>query len=207
MTARSLREMPARAALLLLLAFAATASSQEPELIPAPYLAPQYVAPLNAPSSIVVAPKSEPGERLVVTGRTLDGIEPVAGVSVYVFHTSVDGLYGGQGVDPRTAELNPRLNGAMRTDADGRYRYETIRPGSYDNNAAHVHYVVTASGYKPRMFDLWFEDDPILAARRAAGQPEVPLALQGDYLAILPVTRDASGVWHVAGHDLQMLKE
>ena len=152
---------PHRSPLLLLIVFASAApSSQEADLIPASYLSPQYVAPPNAPSRVVVAPKGEPGERLVVTGRALDGTTPVAGVSVYVFHTDADGLYAAKDVDPRTAELNPRLHGAMRTDASGRYRYETIRPGSYNNNAAHVHYVVTAPGYKPRMFDLWFDDDP-----------------------------------------------
>lgn len=191
---------------LVVVVLASAASGQEPELIPAPYLAPKYVAPQNAPSSVVIAGKNEQGARLVVTGRTLDGATPVADVSIYAFHTDVNGLYAAKGIDPREAELNPRFYGAMRTDANGRYRYETIRPGSYSNNATHVHYVVIAPGYKPRMFDLWFQDDPILAARRAAGQPEVPPVLQGDYLAIRPVTRDATGVWHVT-HDLAMLKE
>ena len=121
---------------------------------------------------------------------------------VYELHTN-----GLNATDGSKGELNPRLYGGLRTDANGRYRYETIRPAGYSIMPAHVHYVVTAPGYKPRIFDLWFEDDPLLAERRAAGQPVVPPTLQGDYLAIRPVTRDASGVWHVAAHDLQMLKE
>jgi protocatechuate 3,4-dioxygenase beta subunit len=32
----------------------------------------------------------------------------------------------------------------MRTDAAGHYQFDTIRPGSYDNNAAQIHYVVRA---------------------------------------------------------------
>jgi protocatechuate 3,4-dioxygenase beta subunit len=192
-------------AFLVVLVLASAASGQE-QLVPAPYLAAKYVAPQNAPSSVVIAGKNEPGERLVVTGRTLDDGTPVAGVSIYAFHSDVNGLYAAKDMNPREAELSPRLYGAMRTDANGRFRYETIRPGSYNNNAAHVHYIVTAPGYKPRMFDLWFQDDAILAARRAIGQPEVPPALQGDYLAIRPVMRDATGVSHVT-HDLAMLKE
>lgn len=146
-----------------------------------PYLAPQYVAPPAAPSSIVVAGKDEPGERLVVTGRALDGTTPVAGVSVYVFQTDAEGRYA-RDSSGNEAELNPRLYGALRTDGQGRYRYETIRPGSYDNNAAHVHYVVRAPGYKPRLFDLWFEDDPIPRARRKAGEPEIPAAIRTSLL-------------------------
>lgn len=113
--------------LLLLVVFTAAASSQEPKLIPAPYLAPQYLARPDASSSIVVAGKDEPGERLVVTGRAVDGTTPVAGVSVYVFQTDAKGRYArdSSGSD---AELNPRLHGALRTDGQGRYRYETIRP-------------------------------------------------------------------------------
>ena len=51
------------------------------------YLAPQYVAPDNARSAIVIAGKNESGERLIVTGLTLDGTKPVAGVSLYVNST------------------------------------------------------------------------------------------------------------------------
>src|SRR6185436_16888207 len=90
----------------------------------AEYLAPQYTAPDDAPSKVVIAGRDEPGERLIVTGRTLDGDKPVAGVSLYVFHTDAKGLYA-PGTDNRTAELNPRLHGALLTDAAGRYQYET----------------------------------------------------------------------------------
>lgn len=76
------------------------------------------------------------------------------------------------------AELNPRLYALLRTDPEGRYNYETIRPGSYDGNAAHVHNIVKAMGYKARIVDLWRQDDPILAARRAAGRPEVTDSLR-----------------------------
>jgi protocatechuate 3,4-dioxygenase beta subunit len=178
--------------------------AQTPSLIPREYLAPKYLAASDAPSSIVVAGPDEPGERLVVTGRVLYGTKPVAGASVYVFHTDVKGLYapGRSGPD---AELDPRLHGAVRTDAQGGYRYETIRPGSYNNNAAHVHYVVVAPGYQPRMFDLWFQDDPILIALRQSGQPQIPQSLRNspfykaapDGIAIRPVIRDPTGVSHV----------
>jgi protocatechuate 3,4-dioxygenase beta subunit len=129
--------------LTLFVAFCVPAQSQAPQLITPEYLAPEFTAPLGAPSSIVVAGKDEPGDRLVVTGRTLDGTTPVAGVSLYVFHTDRDGLYA-KNVNSSWAELHPRLNGALCSDAEGRYRYETIRPAGYNNGAAHVHYVVKA---------------------------------------------------------------
>jgi protocatechuate 3,4-dioxygenase beta subunit len=192
---------------------AISAGAQVPVLIPPPYLAPKYQAPPNAASSIVVAGPAEPGERLIVTGRVIDGTEPVAGASVYVFHTDANGRYSPDLSGP-DAELDPRLHGALRTDADGQYRYETIRPGSYDNNAAHVHYVVIAEGYRPRFFDLWFQDDPILVARLEAGEPLVQQSIRDspiykaapDAVAIRPVTRDAAGTSHVV-RNLDMIQE
>ena len=188
--------------LLMFVVFASAAPSQAPDLIPAAYLSPQYVAPPDAPSSIVVVGNDEPGDRLVVTGQALDGTTPVAGVSVYVFHTDADGLYT---TDGSKGELNPRLYGALRTDANGRYRYETIRPAGYGNMPAHVHYIVTAPGYKPRLFDLWLEDDPIVVARRKAGQPVIPAGIPEDWVAIRPVTRDG-GIWR-STRDLEMVRE
>jgi protocatechuate 3,4-dioxygenase beta subunit len=94
----------------------------------------------------------------------------------------------------------------MRTDADGGYEYSTVRPGHYDNNASHVHYIVKAPGYKPRLLDLWFEDDPELLARRNAGRPEIPLNFPKDVVVIRPVTRDADGTWRTT-RDIEMLRE
>lgn len=61
-----------RIASLLALLFA-TFGAAAADLIPAEYVTEKYVAPSDAPSSIVVAGTEEPGERLVVTGRVLDG--------------------------------------------------------------------------------------------------------------------------------------
>jgi protocatechuate 3,4-dioxygenase beta subunit len=182
---------------------ASAAPSQALAQIPPAYLSPKYVAPPNAPSSIVVAGKEEPGERLIVTGQATDGTKPLAGASIYVFHTDADGRYT---TDGSNSDENARLHGAMRSDANGRYRYETIRPRGYGGAPAHVHYVVTAPGYKPRMFELWFEDDPILADRRKAGLPDVPAIYPPDAVAIRPVTRDTGGVWH-STRDLKIARE
>jgi protocatechuate 3,4-dioxygenase beta subunit len=68
------------------------------------------VAPRNAPSSIVVAGRKEPGERLIVTGQVTDGTKPLAGVSIYVFHTDANGLYTTDGAN---SDQNARLHGAI----------------------------------------------------------------------------------------------
>jgi protocatechuate 3,4-dioxygenase beta subunit len=180
-----------------ILSVSAAAFAQTKLLIPAPYLAPKYVASPDAPSSIVIADPNERGDRLVVTGRALDNGRPVAGVSIYAFHADADGLYSRDG---RNSDENARLFGALRTDADGRYRYETIRPKGYGDLSSHVHHVINAPGYKPRLFDLWLGDDPILRRNRTTGRNLPPQEF------IRQVTRDSNGVWHVT-HDIEMLRE
>jgi protocatechuate 3,4-dioxygenase beta subunit len=154
----------------------------------------------------VIAGKDEPGERLMVTGRVLDGTRPVAGASIYVVHADASGRYSTENPD---TDLNAttRLKGFMRSDANGEYRYESVRPGHYGprDNPSHVHYVVRAPGYKPRMMDLRFEDDPVIAARRTAGLPDDD-GFEPGKMVVRPVKRDANGVWHVT-RDLEMIRE
>ena len=175
------------------------------------FLAPQYLAPDDAPSRVVIAGRDERGERLIVTGRTLDGKKPVAGVSLYVFHTDAEGRYA-IGVDNRAGEYNPRLHGTLRTDAQGRYQFETTRPGSYDNGPAHVHYVVSARSYQPLLLALQFQDDPIVVRQGKDGASlnqdafkNGPCKARPDCVLTQPVTRDAEGVAHVV-RDIQMVK-
>lgn len=173
--------------------------SQDSELIPPPYLALKYVAPASAPSDSVIAGRGERGVRMIVTGRALVQGRPVAGVSIYAFHADADGFYTRDG---RNSDEHATLFATLRTDAQGRYRYETIRPGGYDGLGAHVHHVVTAVGYKPRLCDLWLADEPYFDPRRKAG---LPLS-HGVAMFVRQPTRDADGVWRVT-HDLDMLPD
>ena len=115
----------------------------------------------DAPSSIVIAPPDEPGERLVIRGRVFapDGETPEAGVVLYHYQTGADGRYA-----PPGQEI-PRLRGWVRTDSEGRYEVRTIRPGSYPGRSVpeHVHVFLWGAGYEPQWSDsLKFADDPLL---------------------------------------------
>lgn len=110
-----------------------------------------------------LAPAVEPGTRLRVEGLVFapDGTTPVEGVVVYAYQTDVTGRYttvpGG----------TPRLRGYMKTDRDGRFSYDTIRPGSYPGgrNPAHVHHQLWGAGYPAQWAsDLLFDDDPLVPA-------------------------------------------
>lgn len=122
---------------------------------------PETLPGHDAPSSIVIAPEDEPGERLVVRGRVFapDGETPEEGVVLYHYQTDAQGLYGPPGHEV------PRLRGWVRTDEDGRYEVRTIRPGSYPGRSVpeHVHVFLWGAGYEPQWSDsLKFADDPLL---------------------------------------------
>jgi protocatechuate 3,4-dioxygenase beta subunit len=119
---------------------------------------------LDAPSEIRITEEGEPGTPLIVEGTVYapDGESPAPGVVLYVYQTDVTGLYhrgpgGGRA---------PRLRGYVKTDGSGRYRYRTIRPGSYPDTTilAHIHTQLWGGGYEPQYNeDLNFGDDPFLA--------------------------------------------
>jgi protocatechuate 3,4-dioxygenase, beta subunit len=113
------------------------------------------------------------GERIVVTGRLLDGDgRPVAGTLVEVWQANAAGRYRHE-VDQHPAPLDPNFSGAGRcvTDADGRYRFVTVKPGAYpwrnhDNawRPAHIHFSVFGRAFTQRLVtQMYFPGDPLLA--------------------------------------------
>ena len=112
------------------------------------------------------------GERIVITGRVLDGDgRPVPGTLVEVWQANAAGRY----VDPaddHPAPLDPNFTGAGRclTDAGGRYRFVTVKPGAYPwrnhPNAwrpAHVHFSLFGPGLASRLVtQMYFPGDPLI---------------------------------------------
>ena len=112
-------------------------------------------------SRITLVPPGEPGVPLRVAGQVVrpDGVTPAPGVVLYLHQTGADGLYA------RAAGEPPRLRGWLRTDAEGRYEYLTIRPAPYPSRTvpAHVHTQLWGAGV-PRQWnhDLLFADDELV---------------------------------------------
>src|SRR5262245_14615929 len=99
---------------------------------------------------IELAPRSEPGERLVVMGhvRKEKDAKPLAGAHVYAYHADGRGYYQNPGHEKEP----PRLAGTAVTNAKGEYRIRTIMPGAYGGGPAHVHFEVWGEGMKRRAF-------------------------------------------------------
>ena len=113
------------------------------------------------------------GERIIVEGRLLDGDgRPVPGMLVEVWQANAAGRYR-HDVDRHPAPLDPNFSGAGRclTDAAGRWRFVTVKPGAYpwrnhDNawRPAHIHFSVFGRSITQRLVtQMYFPGDPLLA--------------------------------------------
>jgi protocatechuate 3,4-dioxygenase beta subunit len=112
------------------------------------------------------------GERIVVHGRVLDEDgRPVSGTLVEVWQANAAGRYL-HAIDQHDAPLDPNFTGQGQavTDAEGRYRFVTIRPGAYpwrnhDNawRPAHIHFSVFGPAFATRLVtQMYFPGDPLI---------------------------------------------
>lgn len=112
------------------------------------------------------------GERIIVAGQVLDeNGAPVRNTLIEVWQANAAGRYH-HPVDVHDAPLDPHFTGAGRvmTDADGAYRFVTIKPGAYpwrnhDNawRPAHIHFSVFGPSLLQRLVtQMYFPGDPLL---------------------------------------------
>ncbi len=113
------------------------------------------------------------GERIIVSGRVLDEDgRPVPHTLVEIWQANAGGRYI-HTRDDHPAPLDPNFTGAGRavTDADGNYRFVTIKPGAYPwrnhHNAwrpAHIHFSLFGPSFISRLItQMYFPGDPLFA--------------------------------------------
>ena len=155
-----------------------------------------------------IAPAGEPGTPMTITGRVLGpDSRPRSGVVVYAYQTNARGVYP---PPSRAVGAAADRHGALRawavTGADGRYAFETIRPGSYPSRDTpeHVHMHVIERGCATYYIDdVMFTDDPLLTPAmrqqqqaRAGTGVVTPSRVDGRWL----VTRDIRLGLNIGGY-------
>ena len=157
-------------------------------ITPSQTIGPFLAIGLPWPDGPFVVPEGTPGA-IIISGRVTDGADrPLTDAMVETWQADPDGRFDHEG-DPRGATAPPtpgfRGFGRCATDADGRYRIVTVRPGPLPTadggtEAPHIDVSVFARGLLDRVVTrIYFADeaaanaaDPVLAsitepARRA----------------------------------------
>ncbi|CUH62495.1 Hydroxyquinol 1,2-dioxygenase [Thalassovita autumnalis] len=117
------------------------------------------------------------GEVLLVEGtvRDTEG-NPIPGAEIDIWQTAPNGLYSSQDPDQDIHSFH----GLMKADENGRYAFTTVRPVSYtvpDDGPvgdilraagrhpwrpSHLHYIVSAKGFRNLVTEVFPDDDPYL---------------------------------------------
>jgi len=113
------------------------------------------------------------GERIIVSGRVIDeDARPLRHMLIEIWQANSAGRYA-HAIDQHNAPLDPNFTGCGHTitDAEGRYRFVTIKPGAYpwQNHhnawrAAHIHFSVFGPAFAARLISqMYFPGDPLMA--------------------------------------------
>jgi protocatechuate 3,4-dioxygenase beta subunit len=132
---------------------------------PAEVLGPFYRK--GAPNASRLHKPGDPGFPLRVVGQVLNTRgEKVPGAQVDVWHADHAGLYD---------VLGYRYRARIPTGDAAEYTLETILPGHYpDRPAQHIHYLITAPGYRTLITQAYFATDPYFE-----GNPDKHYAKRG----------------------------
>lgn len=121
-----------------------------------------------------------PGEPLTISGvvYAADGVTPLSGAIVAVWHADAQGRYQQAGPGAQ-----------IQTDAEGRYKFTTVKPGHYRVGCqylpAHIHYRVNYKNNEPLFLSLLFEGDPYLSNILITEQTQVrPLSIEQTGLSV-----------------------
>ncbi len=135
-----------------------------------------------------LAADDEPGQRMIISGRVLNlaCTQYIPDTVVDVWHADDAGQYDNQGF---------KLRGFTRTNDQGFYLFETIRPGKYLNGSqfrpSHIHYKITPPGFAQLTTQLYFEGDTSIASDAAASITSGPFDATNRIVAL---TENAEGV-------------
>lgn len=123
--------------------------------------------PTSLSSTMTIAGGNEPGEKLVISGTIYkaDGKSPYPNIIVYAYHTDNKGYYSKSGTETGAQKWHGHLHGWCKTDSNGYYKLQTIRPARYPDNSmpAHIHAAIKKdNGQMYWITDFVFKDDHLV---------------------------------------------
>jgi protocatechuate 3,4-dioxygenase beta subunit len=137
---------------------------------------------------------NQAGPKLEISGTIYqaDGKTPARDVILYIYHTDQKGVYPQKGNETGWAKRHGYLRGWIKTNADGKYKFYTLRPASYPNTRApqHIHPVIKEPNKNEYYIDEYlFTDDPFLDEKEKASQEK-----RGGP-GVITLKKDKNGMW------------
>jgi len=122
---------------------------------------PFYVG--NVPDGVDINPGKAAGRPMRISGTvyTEDGVTPVRGARVEVWHADTEGEYhpNGNGDISRYRRGDVNLRGVTRTDEAGHFLFTSIVPGHYGDRRRHLHWKVSAPGHRALTTQSYWLDE------------------------------------------------
>lgn len=190
-------------AVTLLGASAAGALEPTPRTGTGPFFPPDVSQPVDSDLTEVEGATGAPkGEVIEIIGTVTDTEgQPLAGAELVIWQTDIWGKYDHPREDRTTPEgeplpLDPNFQywGKAVSDAEGRYRFRTIVPGSYGRRHRHVHFRIAHPRARTLATELQFSDDPGGSSDPATGH----LTSEGRSRLVVKLEQDAAGEVRVA---------
>jgi len=159
-----------------------------------------------------LAKDTETGTKIIISGRVknLDCTEYIPNTIIDIWHANDAGSYDNSGYN---------LRGKTKSNAQGFYTFESIKPGKYLNGSqyrpSHIHFKITPPGYPELTTQLYFEGDTDIANDAAAsistGQYDASHRIikltknsNGDYEGTWDIIVDGKGIMGI--NDLHINK-
>lgn len=106
------------------------------------------------------------GEAIIVEGTITDiSGNPVADAVIDVWQANAAGRYN-HPRDPNPAPRDPDFQGwaVIRSDADGHYRFRTVKPGAYPATKTwmrppHIHFKISGKGFRTLITQMYFPNE------------------------------------------------
>ncbi|ESU27602.1 hypothetical protein FLJC2902T_19240 [Flavobacterium limnosediminis JC2902] len=123
--------------------------------------------PKQLTSTMIIPDDDSKSEKLVISGTIYKkDKKPYPDVILYAYHTDYKGEYSKKGNEKGYQKWHGSHHGWCKTDKNGNYRIETIRPASYPKTTApqHIHSALKIPDNNKPFYitDFMFKDDPNL---------------------------------------------
>lgn len=137
-----------------------------------------------------------------IYGRILDQSgAPVPQAHVEIWQCDANGRYHHQG-DPNDTTMDPNFQGfgTTTTDADGRYRFRTIKPVPYPGRTPHIHFKIKGEGFKDLTTQLYVAGHPLNLKDwlyRNVGSTELQQLVEAEFVTSSSKSAELEAEWDI----------